>query len=404
VIEQLPLFSRLPGAIPATMLFGWLAWVLPIAPLFAVPVLRTSASRGTGLLLLVWGAALGGLTLTQNRYACDASPVAAVLFALGIANGTAAIARKLRLSARVERVAVAIACALLLVPSITQFHGPRALATLRWAVREQGRGDRSLATVHGTALRFAHEVRRATPETAGFQGEGGSPPEYGVLCEPSLGYVVQYAARRPTPASNAGPYVGAENVAAVQRLLAIGTEPEVVAIAEHLHARYVMTAARPNYGPRTTLFRLHALDGAGRGDAPRWERFRLVTEGPAGGAPFAALLGGAPPSWGHVPYKLFEVVAGAVLEVPAQAGQRVVARAAIKTPTERTFVYVAEAIADDDGRARIRVPYATETDAPARPIGPWRITSGDVVYHATLRDSDVVTGATVVIDPTSAER
>jgi dolichyl-diphosphooligosaccharide--protein glycosyltransferase len=403
VLEQLPLFSHAPGAVSATMLFGWLAYLVPLAPFLALPLLRAPATRGAGIVLFAWSAALGALTLSQNRYACDFSVMAAVLFACALLAASTWCARRVTNSVRAEWIIAMSASTVLLAPAFARFHLPQLRSGLNNASRvEHGipGADRALATVHGTALRFAQEIRRVTPETSGFQ-RSEPHPEYGILSDPSLGYTIQYAARRPTPASNAGPYVGAENAFAVQRFRALGTEEEALELANRMRVRYVVTEARAEYGPRTLLQQLHARDGAGYRGMPRWEQLRLVTEGPAGGRPLATILGGVPP-WGRIPYKLFEIVPGAVLDVPCPPGEKAVARISVRTPLRRTFTYTAEAIASDDGRARMRVPYATETTSPARPLGPWSITAGDEVYRVDLRDAEVLSGATVSVDGNQA--
>jgi hypothetical protein len=350
------------------------------------------------LVLLPWSAALTLLTVSQNRYACDFSVVGAVLFAYALVAGMEGAARRIGVSMRAAGLATAAVAAVLVAPAFAKLHVPALNQSLGMALalaRGVPLGDRALATVHGTAFRFAQEIRRTTPETAGFQTD--AQPEYGVLCDPSIGYTVQYTARRPTPASNAGPYVGAENAFAVRRFRAVTSEADALAIAEPMRVRYVVTEPRAEYGPRTLLHRLHADDGAAHAGQPRFERFRLVTEGPAGGTPLAAMLGDLP-AWGRVPYKLFEIVPGAVLDVPAAPGTPVAARAAIRTTTGRTFVYAADGVADESGHARLRVPYANDTTAPTRPIRPWRITVGDAVRVATVREDDVQSGATVVVD------
>jgi hypothetical protein len=100
------------------------------------------------------------------------------------------------------------------------------------------------------------------------------------------------------------------------------------------------------------------------------------------------------------PYKLFEVVPGARLDVAAPSGERVVAEVEVATPTGRRFAYRSEAIADATGTARLRLPNATRTSAPARPVGPWRLRAGDRAPVAlAVGESDVLDGVTIRIAP-----
>ena len=70
------------------------------------------------------------------------------------------------------------------------------------------------------------------------------------------------------------------------------------------------------FAPRSIMQRLHGEDGVAGPGGPSFERFRLIAEAPPGAAPLGAALGLAP-SGQAVPYKLFEIVPGAVLEAHA---------------------------------------------------------------------------------------
>ena len=106
-------------------------------------------------------------------------------------------------------------------------------------------------------------------------------------------------------------------------------------------------------------------DGVGPG-AQRAERLRLIIEGPWGGRPsgLAFPSGGVPKR--VIPYKLFEVVEGAVLEARGTQGTELEARVQIITSLGRRFRYRALARADREGWVRLRVPYATETTQPTK--------------------------------------
>jgi dolichyl-diphosphooligosaccharide--protein glycosyltransferase len=235
-------------------------------------------------------------------------------------------------------------------------------------------------------------VREATPETRGYF-DPTQTPEYGVLSFAGIGHVFQRVARRPTPADNFGPYLANSHLGAAARFYKLLDEREAVAWSERFQWRYVVTAAAGRPPPEMLLHRLHWADGTSRFGAPRLEHFRLVTEGPPGGISIGTLRHPRPP--GDVPYKLFEVVPGARLQVPAEPGSGVVAEVEIVTPTGRHFSYRATADADSRGVARLRVPYATDTEAPAHPLAPYRVSAGVRVYHVAVSDSQVQDGAVI---------
>ena len=89
-----------------------------------------------------------------------------------------------------------------------------------------------------------------------------------------------------------------------------------------------------------------------------------------------------------VPYKLFELVEGAVFEASACPGTELIAEVTIVTPLRR-FQYRAVGRADRDGVVRVRVPYATETRAPARPAGPYQLRLSDRAFSVAVSDDDV---------------
>ena len=144
------------------------------------------------------------------------------------------------------------------------------------------------------------------------------------------------------------------------------------------------------------LHRLHVADGAGLDGRPALEHFRLITEGPAWGIPLGFLTGVVRrPSL--APYKLFEVVEGVVFEYRGAPGVEVTAQLGIRTPTGRRFVYRASTLADREGLARLRVPYATVTTAPTRPAGPYTVRSGGRSQRIRVSDAQVRQGAVIAI-------
>jgi hypothetical protein len=219
-------------------------------------------------------------------------------------------------------------------------------------------------------------VGERTPPTRGFL-DPGVTPEYGVITSPNIGHAVRWGARRPVPADGHWAYLGRANYFLAAGFYGLRSEAEALDAAARLRARYVVTDARPGIEPGSALARLHRHDGLGAQDGPRWERFRLITEGPAGGAPLTDVLG-IPRPRGVIPYKLFEIVPGALLEVETAPHAKVEASLALVTPLRRRIVYRAEAEADASGLARLRLPYASEPRHPVRASGPWRVRGAPV--------------------------
>jgi hypothetical protein len=167
-----------------------------------------------------------------------------------------------------------------------------------------------------------------------------------------------------------------------------------VALARRLGARYVVTSQEGRPSATTLLYRLHTDDGAAVEDRPALAHFRLVTEAPERGLALGFLSGTAPRQT-QSPYKLFEVVEGAVLEARGKPRARLTAQLGVETPTGRRFVYRTETFADTEGVARLRLPYATRTDAPTTPRGPYRVSFAGETLRLTLSDQDVLSGRVV---------
>jgi hypothetical protein len=118
----------------------------------------------------------------------------------------------------------------------------------------------------------------------------------------------------------------------------------------------------------------------------------LVTEAPVRGVPLGFASGTARRT--EAPYKLFEIVRGAVLEHRGRPGGKLRAQVEIRTPGRR-FVYAARATADAEGVARLRVPYATDTMLPVRPTAPYTVTVDGTTHHVAVSDTQVLEGDTV---------
>lgn len=389
--EQMPLFPLL-GREPflaASKQLGWIAYLVPVAALLPWLVVRDPQRRVAALLLSAWTAPLAALTITQARYGNDlAAP-----FAIGLAIGLDALARVLRprLGAAAATVLLAAVVAIAMAPSLA-LRLSRASATLTHR-RAAPNADPLLATPTGTMVRFALMVRDATPDTAGFLDD--VQPEYGLLANPNFGHTLRYYTRRPVASDNF--WDRFPSFAVASEFGDLTSETEALATLRELRVRYLVTAAAGQRDVETINGRLQTEDGLANEGRPRLEQFRLITEGPRGGRPISDMFGVKRPA-NVTPYKLFEVVPGAVLEVPAAPGAVVEAELTLQTPTGRRFVYRAEATADESGAARLRVPYASRTDAPTRAIGTWHVRADGAQWNVEVDDAQVQGGATVPVD------
>jgi hypothetical protein len=270
-----------------------------------------------------------------------------------------------------------------LAPAIRLHHLPGLAQTLT-ALRT----GRPLPTPEGTLLEFARQVRRATPETEGFL-DPARPAEYGILTDPSLGHALHYVAHRATPADNFGPYLGREGFEATLRLLLSPPGRSTQGELESRRLRYVVTGWQPRWHRGSLLERLHTRDGRAQGSLPALAHFRLIAEGPPAGVPLGRAPGSATVP---TPYKLFEIVRGARLVVSGAPGERVRARVTI-SGSSRRFVHRVDAIADERGCASLRLPYATVTDAPVHPEGPYRLERGKDEVFVEVSEEAVREGA-----------
>jgi asparagine N-glycosylation enzyme membrane subunit Stt3 len=377
---------------PATHHWGWFAWAIPLVPCVALAAARDARKRNAALLLALWSSVLGALAVWQVRYGIDFAPAASIGFALLLAHA-AGLLRRVGVPRPLATAGVLALAILAFLPPLRGLYGPQLRASWRSAREGRPLGDPALRTPSGTLLRFLQMVRRATPETSGWLDEVGLP-EYGVLNAPSLGHALHYVARRASAANGFLHTLDAENFAAAERFFEVRSEAKALAIAGRLRARYVITMFFPGAQPRSVTTRLERHDGVG--PSRRLRHFRLVTEGPAGGRPLGDLFGFERPA-AAVPYKLFEIVPGAVLAVAGAPGAPVQASLEVRTPTGRRFQYAAQSRVADDGLARLRVPYATGRTTPARALGPWRVRVGDEERVVEVSDADVLEGRTVAV-------
>jgi dolichyl-diphosphooligosaccharide--protein glycosyltransferase len=390
--ENVPIFA---GGSPALAhsLFAYLAYLIPLGPLALLWRARERRVREPAVLLAVWATAFGLLALSNARFGNDFSPAAAVSFALVLAEAGHLIGRR-GFGRRWLSALVAVALGLaLLFPTLSRLAAgtPQVVRSLRGSQTQHY----GMATIHRDLYRFAEKVREATPATAGFL-DPATEPDYGILCFPSLGYILIRVGERPVTATGFGPYLGGQSVDATLRFYGLESEQKAYTLARRLGVRYVVTSQEGRPRESMLLHRLHVADGAGPEGETALEHFRLVTEGPAWGIPLGFLTGVVRrPS--IAPYKLFEVVEGAVLEYRGDPGVEVTAQLKIRTPTGRRFVYRASTAADREGMARLRVPYATLTTAPTRPAGPYTLRIGGTSHRVRVSDAQVRQGAVIAI-------
>lgn len=394
VVEQLPLFWE-QGELRAAAgerRMGYYAYLLPFTPLVWLFVSGPAALAGRRQLLFVWTLVFGYLALQQFRYVHDVAPAACVAFALALAEGARWLSARGVAAPAASALGVGVG-ALLLAPAAVRTYAPQLEVTRAHLRGDLVGFDRALLSIGGTQLRFAQAVAAATPPTPGCNASE-DVPDYGILAHPAIGHVLHYAGQRATPADPFGPYIGRKNFAKALRFLVSEDEEEAVAIAEALRTPFLVTAEEGgDAAPLSMAHRLHRDDGSRTDTAAHLGRFRLVLEGPRGGVPISvAFETELRPT---LPYKLFELVPGAILEVQTDPGAEVQAQIPVSTSSGRRFVFRAGTMADGAGIARLRVPYATESTGPTRAMAPYRVRSGRAVVLVNVPEDAVRSGATL---------
>jgi dolichyl-diphosphooligosaccharide--protein glycosyltransferase len=395
-IEQQPLFdwaasgfARVVG--PALLRYGYFAYAIPLAWLAALARARDRSLRVPALCLAGWILVVGTMAVLQRRFGSDFAPIASIGFALLFGEFKNVVPRVVPRPI-VSLLAVLVGAGLL---------WPGSMATDLWKAPEAAsrlfHPGESLPAGYvnpsHALVDFLRMVRQVTPETSGYF-DPEETPEYGVLIYPGHGHAMAYVGRRPTPANNFASYLDSEKYTSVLRFFHSRSVRKALAIVDRLSVRYVVTHDRHTLKPGEFAHLLHRKDGSGRIGRRHAERFRLIIEGPEGGQPLSTSFPrGAPP--GVIPYKLFEVVKGAVFEVRGDPGTPIRAEVSVVTPTGRRFEYRAAAPIGDDGIARLRVPYATETSEPTKPEGPYRVWIEAAEVRVRVTDADVREGALI---------
>lgn len=387
-LEQQPLFEWM-GVLQKPSIprwrshYGYFSLVLPLA---LAALWQPRAGRrleATAVCAGVWGLVLGALAVLQVRYSSDFAPLASVAFAVMLCAASDRIAAlRPRWPARALVAALGL---LLAAPILVEFHAHRLRETLQDAGAAGLGPKRSLAA-------FGRQIRAATPETSGYLDESGRP-EYTLLCPANFGHAMLYYARRAATANNFGPYVDRGAYRATQIFYGLEREREATALASKLGARYLITFARESADDRKFVDRLHRHDGVGPQRHASTRNWRLVSEGPVGGKPSLLSFPQGRYPISTIPYKLFERVPGALLEIEAAEGAVVGAKLLLESPQGRRFHYRARVQADATGIARLRVPYASDGATGSRALGLWQIRVGEQVREVAVSEQAVMGGA-----------
>ncbi len=392
LLPLFPVFGR-PAGQPAQLYFGLFAYLIPVLPLVALLALRRAEGREPLLLLLAWASVLGVITLWQTRHGNEFAAPASIVLALSLNRVDRWFCEGIGFPRAISLVILGALCTVALWSPLRFLYLPKAHSSLLTLTGLQPQGDRALASPSGSLTRFLEEVRSVTPETSGYLDSDGIP-EYGILCSPNIGHALHRVARRATAANGFQYLVGAENFRDAQRFYQLKEEAEAVRVAERLRARYAVTMFFPGIQRGTIEARLQLHDGAS--GAARLTRFRLVTEGPRGGVPLGDLFGFPRPR-SVVPYKLFEIVTGAVLEARADPETPVSAILNLITPMGRRIQYRAAGRVGADGVARLTLPYPTEGVMPVHSIGPYHVRIGDAEQKVWISEAQVQAGSIIAV-------
>ncbi len=381
---------------------GGAIFILPLACVWAVREL----ARARRVELAPWiGAALVFVPLAfmQKRFAEAASLPCALLGGLFLAR-VAESTPRLRVSGLARALALAVLAVLAnpIVGATTLRALPTLGAIAETEERALHRGERALCSW----------LAEHTPPP-------GDPPAYSVLAQWDLGHLIEWAAVRPTVASNFGTYLGRESYLAPARFFLALDEAEAEAILDQHRARYVLLTSRFRSNLEAMVSVLHPGEEAewlGRADgSARWldgigarllafgggpaevsnasgvESLRLVHVSPAGDVDEHA-----PGSSGPVPIGwIYEHVKGARVEARGAPGELLSVALRLRYPgLPHELVWRASVSADADGMARVRIPYCSDAangDGTTEGGLRWKIgeRSGELVIPARAVETGV---------------
>lgn len=360
-----------------------------LAPLALVALVVSGSRRRDGgalYLFVAWASVLGVVTLLQKRFFVCFAVALAILLGWFF-NETARRLKRWTGSRRPMRHAAQIGFgtvfAFLFWPVLDAYRLPlqnnvEALSGRPLTLPAPRFQDRALVAT-------ARWLRENTPETSGFLNREVKP-EYGVLAMWGRGHVIEYRGRRPTIVTNFGDQLGGENFAKSLEYFTTTDEDTAASIGDSLGVRFVVTqqsppVVAPTPGTRSLMARLQEDDGRGM------MRHRLVYE---------ASYPDIPNGGGLAPFKVFELVPGAVIEGKAVPGDTVVARLGYITNRGRRGEYRGTSRTAADGRYAIRVPYATHGVRSVVRVDPeYRLEAGGEQQRLAVEEEAVQAGVKV---------
>jgi len=361
-------------------------FLAPLA-LVALAASASSSRHGAALSLFVaWASLLGVVTMAQKRFFVCFAVALAILLGWSFREVARLLTRWTgatgggRLAVRLGLAAV---LAFLLWPVLDAYRLPlqnnlEALEGRPLSLPAVRRQDRALVAT-------ARWLRENTPATSGFL-DREVRPEYGVLAMWGRGHVIEYRGRRPTIVTNFGDDLGGDNFAKSLEYFTATDEDTAASIGDSLGVRFVVTQqyppiVSPNPATRSLMARLQEDDGRDM------TRHRLVYEASDPDAP----NGGGP-----APFKVFQLVPGALIEGRALSGDTVVARLGYVTNRGRRGEYWATSRASVDGRYVIRVPYATRGVQSVVQVDPeYRLEAGGEQQRIAVEEEEVQAGRTL---------
>jgi asparagine N-glycosylation enzyme membrane subunit Stt3 len=406
VAESHPLLGA--GSNPAE-LFAYLGWGIPLLPILWIGALVVFWRRGDEV-LLPWLVAVPFLALQaarQARFAEALALPAAVLFGWGVVTVVRMLPKRL------PPWPILLVVALLL---------------------QGGTVGRISAEVFGESPRRPLERRNlAARELIRWIGENSKLGDWSVLANWSRGHEIEWAAQRPTVATNFGSYVGEEGFRAPAHFFLAEDPARAEETMASRGARYALisslfTNALPGLvrsegeeaegrfftlgeqgagviqpawfhtvGARL-LFGGRPHPRAGRPEEPSLDFLRLVHVSPVilKRSPLSRWSPWTPYGW------IWERVAGTRLEVKSTPGTLCTVEIEVHYPPaedERAQVirFLNHTHADADGIARLRVPYATSSANGDGVVRSARWKCGTQEGELRIDEADVLEGRTLLL-------